>query len=61
MRIKFFLVNASVLALIAMLSCVPAKEFQELQDKNMKCEEERDRLSTENESLTVKNSELESK
>jgi len=61
MRIKFFLVNASMLALIAMLSCVPAKEFQELQDKNMKCEEERDRLSTENESLTVKNSELESK
>ncbi|MDI3526358.1 MAG: chemotaxis protein MotB [Tenuifilum sp.] len=42
-------------------SCVPAKEFQALQDKNAKCEEERDKLSIENESLSTKNSELESK
>lgn len=42
-------------------SCVPAKEFQALQDKNLKCEEERDKFSTENEALTVRVSELDSR
>ncbi len=34
--------------------CVPAKEFQALQDKNLKCEDEREKFSTENESLNVR-------
>lgn len=44
----------------AIQSCVPAKEFQALQDKNVKCEEERERYFTENESLAKKNKEQES-
>jgi len=42
-------------------ACVPAKEFQALQDNNIKCEEEREKYSIENESLGVKNQELETK
>lgn len=51
-----------VIALIGIVvqSCVPAKEFQALQDKNIKCEEERERYFTENEMLEKKNKELES-
>lgn len=46
---------------IVVSSCVPAKEFQQLQDKNTKCEEERERFLIENESLLVTNKEFESK
>lgn len=46
---------------IIVFSCVPAKEFQALQDKNQKCEEERERFSVENQSVNVKNRELQSK
>ncbi len=46
---------------IVVFSCVPAKEFQALQDKNQKCEEERERFSVENQSVNVKNQELQSK
>ena len=46
---------------IVVSSCVPAKEFQALQDKNVKCEEERERFSIENESLVKNNKELDSK
>ena len=42
-------------------ACVPAKEFQALQDKNIKCEEEREKLAIENESLEINNKELNSK
>lgn len=51
---------STVLAAI-LVSCVPAKEFQVLQDKNAKCEEEREKLSIENEALSTKSMELESK
>ena len=48
----------AILLVAALSACVPAKEFQALQDTNAKCQEERDRLSTENESLGVRNTEL---
>ena len=48
----------AILLVAALSACVPAKEFQVLQDTNAKCQEERDRLSTENESLGVRNTEL---
>lgn len=54
-------VQVLIIGLAILSACVPAKEFQTLQDKNVKCEEERDKLSVENESLTTKTSELESK
>jgi len=46
---------------IVVFSCVPAKEFQAIQEKNQKCEEERERFSVENQSINVKNQELQSK
>lgn len=49
-----------VLAAI-MFACVPAKEFQALQDKNLKCEDQREKFSTENESLNVRVTELDTK
>ncbi len=39
-------------------ACVPAKEFQALQDNNSKCQEEREKLTTENEALSKRNAEL---
>lgn len=56
---KLLLVMLAV-ATIA-IACVPAKEFQALQDKNSKCEEEREKFSTENEALNVRVAELDSK
>jgi len=55
------LLNTSLVLLAIMWSCVPAKEFQALQDKNLKCEEEREKFSTENEALTTRGSELDTK
>ena len=40
------------------LSCVPTRQFKELQENHLKCNEERDRLKNTNESLTVNNTEL---
>lgn len=45
----------------SLASCVPAKEFQALQDKNLKCEEEREKFSTENQSLNVRVAECDAK
>lgn len=50
-----------IMLTIAVSSCVPAKEFQLLQDKNAKCEEERERFLVENESLQINKKEFESK
>lgn len=61
MSIKMNIIKSTIFGLLVLTACVPAKEFQALQDKNIKCEEERDKLSTENESLTTKNAELDSK
>lgn len=51
----------SLLLASILIGCVPAKEFQALQDKNMKCEEEREKFSVENESLNVRVSECDTK
>lgn len=48
----------ALLLVAALSACVPAKEFQALQDTNAECQEARERLSTENESLGVRNTEL---
>ncbi|MGE0079037.1 MAG: OmpA family protein [Bacteroidales bacterium] len=61
MRTKLNIVKAVFIGSLVITACVPAKEFQALQDKNSKCEEEREKLTTENEAFSVKNSELESK
>jgi chemotaxis protein MotB len=58
--LKIVAVSAIYVGLI-LSSCVPAKEFQALQDKNVKCEEERERFSIENEALEVNLKELDSK
>ena len=44
-----------------LFGCVPAKEFQALQDKNLKCEEESEKFSTENESLSIRVAECDTK
>jgi chemotaxis protein MotB len=55
------LVASAFLTAAFMFSCVPAKEFQALQNKNQKCEEERERFSTENTGLNVRVAELSAK
>jgi chemotaxis protein MotB len=44
-----------------LISCVPAKEFKALQEKNVVCEEDREKLSIENELLEKNNKELDAK
>lgn len=61
MYMKLNISKSILFGLLVFTACVPAKEFQTLQDKNQKCEEERDKLSTENEAFGVKNAELDSK
>ncbi len=56
-----YLTSTLVVIAIIMSACVPAKEFQALQDKNIKCEEERERFSIENEALEIENKEFETK
>lgn len=53
--------TAAALLVATLFSCVPAKEFQALQDRNQKCEEERERFETENTGLNVKVTEFDSK
>ena len=59
-KMKINLIGIGLVSLV-LFACVPAKEFQALQDKNLKCEEERERFSTENESLNVRSAELSTK
>lgn len=61
MTMTKLLVASVILTAAFMFSCVPAKEFQALQDKNQKCEEERERFSTENTGLNVRVAELSAK
>lgn len=56
-RITFF----ALLILTAVISCVPKKQFLELQEKNNVCMRDRDSLKSVNESLTVKGTEMQSK
>ncbi len=55
MRTIFILFCFSIILLFA---CVPAKQFQELQTKYQKCQEETSILKTDNEDLTIKSTEL---
>lgn len=59
-KVKISLYISIAMATV-LFSCVPAKEFQALQDKNLKCEEEREKFSTENESLNVRVTECDTK
>jgi len=58
---KKFFYSICIASISLLFACVPAKEFQALQDKNLKCEEEREKFSTENESLSVRATECETK
>ena len=58
-KIKFPLFY--IFILIIFVRCVPTKQFEELQLKNDKCEEEQELLKEENKNLNVDNTELKSK
>jgi chemotaxis protein MotB len=58
-KIKSYLVFLFVIIILS--GCVPAKQFEELQQSARKCEEERELLKEENKNLTVSNTELKSK
>lgn len=58
---KKFFYSICIASISLLFACVPAKEFQALQDKNLKCEEEREKFSTENELLSVRATECETK
>ncbi len=47
-----------ILAFFVLAGCVPTQRFKEVSDKSNKLEEERDRLMSDNEKLTVENTEL---
>ncbi len=51
----------SVILISILFSCVPARQYQELKEKNQKCEDERISLKDRNEALNVKVTEYESK
>lgn len=51
------LIFCPILALL-LFSCVSVKQFQEMQDKYQKCQEEKDILANKNERLTVQSTEL---
>ncbi len=53
-KLSFFLVLTSFI----LASCVPTQRFKEVSDKGNQLEEERDRLMSENEKLTVENTEM---
>jgi chemotaxis protein MotB len=47
-----------ILAFFFTVGCVPTRQFKEVSDKKNKLEEERDRLISENEKITVENTEI---
>ncbi|MDC0584474.1 OmpA family protein [Bacteroidales bacterium] len=57
---KFFKILMTCLSLL-MMSCVGPKVFKELDEQNMKCQEERDFLMAENENYKAKSNEFDSK
>lgn len=61
MPMKKKVLKSIFFGLLVITACVPAKEFQALQDKNLKCEEDRDKLTVENEAVNTRNAELDSK
>ena len=58
LKIKSFLI---FLAFLISVGCVPTKQFEDLQDKNDECQDEREILKNENKNLGVENTELNAK
>lgn len=58
-KIKFFILF--LLFLLTFSACVPTKQFEDLQLKNNKCEEELEMTKEDNKNLGVTNTELKSK
>jgi chemotaxis protein MotB len=55
LKIKSYLV---FLVFLISVGCVPTKQFEDLQDKNDECQDEREILKSENKNLGVENTEL---
>jgi len=58
---KFKSYHLFFIILLILSGCVPAKQFEEVQQSAKKCEEERELLKDENKNLTVTNTELKAK
>lgn len=54
----FKIIKLIFIPVIMLFSCVPAKQFRELQDAQIKCTEQRDLLTNQNNDLTVQSTEL---
>src|SRR6056297_669187 len=61
MHSKFKSYHLIFIMLIIFSGCVPAKQFEEVQQSAKKCEEERELLKDENKNLTITNTELKAK
>ena len=61
MQIKIKSYSLILLVIIAFTACVPTKQFEDLQLKNSKCEEELEMIKETNRTLEVANTELKSK
>ena len=55
LKIKSYLI---FLVFLISVGCVPTKQFEDLQDKNDECQDEREILKSENKNLGVENTEL---
>lgn len=51
------LLTAAMFFLLISVSCVPARQYQDMKARNTKCEEERDYLKTQNKELSEKSAE----
>ena len=58
LKIKSYLI---FLVFLISVGCVPTKQFEDLQEKNDECQDEREILKSENKNLGVENTELNSK
>ncbi len=61
MKFKFKYLLLFILLLNILSGCVPAKQFEKLQNTYLSCNDERDILKEKNKNLSVSNTELESK
>src|SRR6185369_5165717 len=56
------IINGWFLSIIAgclyLASCVPARQFEDLQKKDKECQDENSRMKSDNQQLTTKNTEL---
>lgn len=61
MQLKFKTYRLLILTIFSLSACVPTKQFEDLQLKNNKCEEELEMTKEDNKNLEVTNTELKSK